>query len=61
MNALIAFFSTIASLATSLARTKELIDTANTRLEQSLGLTEPQTKMIDVSETGSGKRKKVAA
>lgn len=51
MNSLIALWQIVTGLAQSLSRTKELIDTANERMERSLGLSEPmlttETKQIE--------------
>lgn len=51
MNSLIALWQIVTGLAQSLARTKELIDTANERMERSLGLSEPETKQIEDAKT----------
>lgn len=47
MNALLNLWATLSGLANSLARTKELTDLANTRLETALGLNEPAIKLIE--------------
>lgn len=50
MNALLKLWAAITGLADSLTRTRELVDLANARAEQSLGLDTPPLKMIDAPE-----------
>lgn len=61
MNSLIRLWNVIAGLAESLARTKELIDAGNARVEQSLGLDAPPVKLLTVDVDAPVKRKKEAA
>lgn len=45
MNSLIRLWNVLSGLVESLTKTKELIDAANTRMEQSLGLDAPTLKL----------------
>lgn len=47
MNSLIKLGNIVAGLAESLTRTKELVDAANLRLEQSLGVEAPTLKLVE--------------
>ena len=55
MNALLRLWAAITGITTSLEHTKELVDTANQRLEQSLGLNDPQLKIVAHEKANSKK------
>ena len=48
MNSLIQLWNAITGLTASLTRTKELVDAANARMEQSLGLDHPTLSITGV-------------
>lgn len=57
MNSLIRLWNAMFGLAASLERTKELVDTANARMEQSMGLDAPALKLITDEDDAKPARK----
>ena len=59
MNSLVRLWNAMFGLATSLERTKELVDTANARMEQSLGLDVPAIKFATEDNTDAKPVRKI--
>lgn len=58
MNSLIRLWNILAALAGSLERTKEIVDLANARAEQSLGIDAPAMKILDAPEVTTKRKGK---
>lgn len=58
MNSLINLWNVISSLATTLTRTNELVQTLNGRMERTLGLDQPEAQILAIESEPTKSKKK---